>query len=144
MICLLNGRFPGLTLAGQVFLLLCLPLNATAQQASTSPLLSQASGSTESDASLDRVFSMTTGIVLAFHEWPDDEEKAVILRDTQKAGLQKDKEELPLTKVWFFTWKDQKPRNLIEAYGICLTFSDLSTLRYCRPMYVPREERTPA
>ena len=85
---------------------------------------------------MDRVFRMTTGIVLAFHDWPDEEEKAVILRDTQKAGLQKDKEELQYTKVWFFTWKDQEPRNSIGAHGICLTFSDLSTLRYCRPMYV--------
>ena len=85
---------------------------------------------------MDRVFSMTTGIILAFHEWPDEEETAGILRDAQKAGLQKDKEELQYTKVWFFTWKDQKPRDFIEAHWICKTFSALSTLRYCRPMRV--------
>ena len=138
----MNGRFHRLTLTGQVFLLLCLPLNATAQQAVTAPLLSQATGLQQTEGSLSREFSpeafLTTGIVLAFHEWPDEEEKAGILRDIQKAGLQKDKEELPLTKVWFFTWRDQKPRNMIEAHGVCLTFSGLSTLRYCRPMYMGR------
>ena len=137
-----------LILAGHVFLLLCLSLNATAQQAVIAPRLSQTSGSQQAEVppsgGLPREAFLTTGIVLAFHEWPDEEEKAGILRDSQKAGLQKEKEELPYTKVWFFTWSDQKPRNFIEAYGICKTFSDLSTLRYCRPMYVPREERTPA
>ena len=137
-----------LILAGHVFLLLCLPFNAKAQQFVAAPLLSQASGSMQaevpSSGGLSREAFLTTGIVLAFHEWPDEEEKAGILRDSQKAGLQKEKEELPYTKVWFFTWRDQKPRNFIEAHGICKTFSSLSTLRYCRPMYVPRAERTPA
>ena len=132
----MNGMLARLILAGHVCLLFCLPLSAAAQQAINAPLLSQKSGSQQTEVPLSRLFGMTTGIVLAFHEWPDEEEKAGILRDTQKAGLQKDKEELQYTKVWFFTWKDQEPRNSIEAHGICLTFSDLSTLRYCRPMYV--------
>lgn len=138
----MNGSFHSLTLAGQVFLLFCLSLSAAAQQVMTSPLLSQATGSTQAEGSLSREFSpeafLTTGIVLAFHEWPDEEEKAGILRDAEKAGLQKEEEELQYTKVWFFTWMDQKPRNFIEAHGICQTFSGLSTLRYCRPMHVSR------
>jgi len=81
---------------------------------------------------------MTTGIVLAFHDWPDEEEKAGILRDAEEAGLQKTEDELEYTKVWFFTWIANKPRNFIEAHAVCLTFSGLSTLRYCRPMYVGR------
>lgn len=81
---------------------------------------------------------MTTGIVLAFHDWPDAEGKAAILRDAEKAGLQKEEEELQYAKVWFFTWLDNKPRNFIEAHVICQTFSGLSTLRYCRPVYVGR------
>ena len=44
---------------------------------------------------------LTTGIVLAFHDWPDEEEKAGILRDAEQAGLQKTEEELEYTKVWF-------------------------------------------
>lgn len=141
----MNGRFHRLTLAGQVLLLSCLPLSAAAQQATTALLLSQATGSQQAEVPLSQEFSpevfLTTGIVLAFHEWPGEEEKAGILREAEKAGLQKEEEELQYTKVWFFTWMDQKPRNFIEAYGICRTFSDLSTLRYCRPMYVrrPRE-----
>ena len=142
MACLMNGRTTRWTLAGHVFLLLCLPLNAKAQQSVTAPLLSQTSGSPQTEVPLSRVSPpealTTTGIVLAFHDWPDEEEKAVILRDTQKVGLQKAKEELQHTKVWFFTWKDQEPRNSIEAHGICQTFSGLSTLRYCRPMYLSR------
>lgn len=138
----MNGMLAKLILAGHVCLLFCLPLSAAAQQAITAPLLSQATGSTQAEGSLSREFSpeafLTTGIVLAFHEWPDEEEKAGILRDAEKAGLQKEEEELQYTKVWFFTWMDQKPRNFIVAHGICLTFSDLSTLRYCRPMHVGR------
>jgi len=127
-----------LIITGHVVLLLCFALNATAQQAGAATILSQASGSKQADVPLSGVFGMTTGIVLSFHDWPDEEEKAAILRDAQKAGLQKTEEELQYTKVWFFTWLDNKTRNIIEAHAICQTFSGLSTLRYCRPMYVSR------
>ena len=139
---LTNGMITRLILAGHVFFLLCLSLGAIALEAGATPLLSQASGSKQADVSLFQVSGteslMTTGIVLAFHDWPDEEEKAVILQDTQKAGLKKTKEELQYTKVWFFTWIDQEPRNVIEAHGICEPFSGLSTLRYCRPLYLGR------
>ena len=139
---LTNGMITRLILAGHVFFLLCLPLNAKAQQSVTAPLLSRASGSKQAEVPLSRVSPtespMITGIALAFHDWPDEEEKAVILEDTQKAGLKKTKEELQYTKVWFFTWIDQEPRNVIEAHGICEPFSGLSTLRYCRPLYLGR------
>ena len=142
MACLMNGRINGWTLAGPVFLLLCLSLGAPAQEAGATPLLSQASGSKQAEVPLSRVSPtespMITGIVLAFHDWPDEEEKAVILQDTQKVGLKKTKDELQYTKVWFFTWIDQEPRNVIEAHGICEPFSGLSTLRYCRPLYLGR------
>ena len=138
----MNGMTTRLIHAGHVFLLLCLCLHATAQPALTAPLLSQTTGSQQTEGTLSREFPpeafLTTGIVLAFHEWPDEEEKAGILRDAEKAGLQKTKEELEYTKVWFFTWTDHKPRNFIEAHGVCRTFSGLSTLRYCRPMYLRR------
>ena len=128
--------------AGHVFLLLCLPLYATAQPALTAPLFVQTSSSQQTEGPLSRELPpeafLTTGIVLAFHDWPDEEEKAGILRDAEQAGLQKTEEELEYTKVWFFTWKDQKPQNSIKAHGICRTFSGLSTLRYCRPMSLSR------
>lgn len=139
---LMKGTITRLILAGHVLLLLCLTLHATEQQAMTAPLLSQTSGSQQTEGPLSREFPpetfLTTGIVLAFHGWPDEEEKAGILRDAEKAGLRKEEEELQYTKVWFFTWMDHKPRNFIEAHGICLTFSGLSTLRYCRPMSMSR------
>lgn len=142
MVCLMNGRITRLILAGHVFLLPCLPLTAIPQQADTAPLLSQTSGSQQTEVPPSRISPpeafLTTGIVLAFHDWPDAEEKAGILRDAEQAGLQKEEEELQYTKVWFFTWIDKEPRNFIEAHGICLTFSSLSTLRYCRPMYLSR------
>ena len=142
MVCMMNGMTTRLILALHILLLLCFPLNATEQQAVTAPLLSQTSGLQQTESPLSREFPpeafLTTGIVLAFHEWPDEEEKAGILRDAGKAGLQKEEEELQYTKVWFFTWTDQKPRNSIKAHWICRTFSSLSTLRYCRPMYVGR------
>ena len=144
MVCTMKGMITRLILAGHVLLLLCLPLNATAQQAITAPLLFQTSDLQQTELPCPecppREAFLTTGIILAFHDWPDEEEKAGILRDTQKAGLQKAKEELPYTKVWFFTWIDQKPRNFIEAHGICRTFSGLSTLRYCRPIYLSRPD----
>lgn len=138
----MNGMIAGLILAGHVLLLLCLPLNATAQPASTVPLLSQASDLQQTELPLSRMSPteafLTTGIVLAFHDWPDEEEKAGILRDTEQVGLQKADEELQYTKVWFFTWRDQKPRDFMEAHRICQILSGLSTLRYCRPMHVSR------
>ena len=142
MVCMLGGITTRLFLASHILLLLCLPLHVKAQQAVTAPLLFQTSGSQQTEGPLSREFPpeafLTTGIVLAFHEWPDEEKKAGILRDAEQAGLQKEEEELQYTKVWFFTWMDQKPRNSIKAHGICQTFSGLSTLRYCRPMYMGR------
>ena len=142
MVCLTNGMLARLIFAGHVFLLLCLCLHATAQPAVTAPLLSQTSGSQQTEGPLSREFPpeafLTTGIVLAFHDWPDEEEKAGILRDAEQAGLQKTEEELEYTKVWFFTWIDKEPRNFIKAHLICRTFSGLSTLRYCRPMSLRR------
>ena len=139
---MMNGMTTRLILAWHVLLLLCFPLTATAQQALAAPLLSQASGLQQTEDPLSREFPpeafLATGIVLAFHDWPDDEEKAGILRDAEQAGLQKTEEELEYTKVWFFTWIDKEPRNFIKAHGICRTFSGLSTLRYCRPMYLRR------
>ncbi len=139
---MMNGMITRFVLAWHVLLLLCFPLTTTAQQSVTTPLLSQTSGSQQTEGPLSREFPpeafLTTGIVLAFHEWPDEEEKAGIIRDAEKAGLQKEEEELQYTKVWFFTWTDHKPRNFIEAHGVCLTFSSLSALRYCRPMYLRR------
>ena len=138
----MNGMNKRLILAGHVLLLLYLPLNATAQPAVTAPLESQTSDSQQTEDPLSREFPpvafLTTGIVLAFHDWPDEEEKAGIFRDAEQAGLQKEEEELQYTKVWFFTWIDQEPRNFIEAHLICRTFSGLSTLRYCRPMSLRR------
>jgi len=139
---LMKGMITRLILAGPVFLLPCLPLTATAQQTVTAPLLSQTSGSPRTEGPLSREFPpetfLTTGIVLAFHDWPDEEEKAAILRDAEQAGLRKTEEELEYTKVWFFACIDKEPRNFIEAHWICRTFSGLSTLRYCRPMYLRR------
>ena len=138
----MNGSFHRLIIAGHVVLLLCFALNAIAQEAVTAPPLSQTSGSPQAEAPLSRVSPteafLTTGLVLAFHDWPDEEEKASILRDAEEAGLQKTEDELQYTKVWFFTWIAGKPRNSIEARMICQTFSGLSTLRYCRPMYLGR------
>ena len=101
----MNGRITGWTLAGHVFLLLGLPLNATAQQSVTAPLLSQTSGSPETEAPLSRVTPpeafLTTGIVLAFHEWPDEEEKAAILRDAEKAVSKKRKKSFSIRRSGF-------------------------------------------
>ena len=142
MACLMNGMINRCTLAGPVFLLLCLSLDAIALEAGATALLSQASGSKQADVSLFQVSGteslMTTGIVLAFHDWPDEKEKAFILQETQKMALKKTEDELQHFKAWFFEWIDQEPRNVIEAHGICEPFSGLSTLRYCRPLYLGR------
>ena len=139
---MMKGMITRFVLAWHVLLLLCFPLTTTAQQAVTTPLFAQTSGSQQTEGPLSPEFPpeafLTTGIVLAFHDWPDDEEKAAIIRDAEQAGLQKEEEELEYTKVWFFTWMDQKPRNIIKAHWICQTFSSLSALRYCRPMHLRR------
>ena len=81
---------------------------------------------------------MTQGIILAFHEWPDEREETLILQAMEKAGLRKTKTELPISKVWFFRWADDGLQHIIKAHMICVEISTNSSLIYCRPEYIPR------
>ena len=53
------------------------------------------------------------GIIFAFHRWPDDEERKIILEMTAEAGLTKT-EEIPRFKIWLFEWTDWRKAETAE------------------------------
>ena len=87
----------------------------------------------------------TQGIILAFNEWPNEEEMVLILEKLKILGLEKTGE-LPITKVWFLKHTDNKLRSVIEAYSICKKLSKRFSLKYCRPEHIPipKSEAEPA
>ena len=76
---------------------------------------------------------LAKGIILAFHRWPDDEERRIILEKTTEAGLTKT-EEIPRFKTWIFEWAEW--RKAATAQKVCRSLPDLSLLEYCEPDYL--------
>ena len=76
---------------------------------------------------------LAKGIILAFHRWPDDEERIIILEKTTEAGLTKT-EEIPRFKTWIFEWAEW--RKAATAQKVCRSLPDLSSLEYCEPDYL--------
>ena len=70
------------------------------------------------------------GIILAFHRWPDEDERRIILEKTGDAGLTKT-DEIPRFKMWLFQWDDW--RKATEAEKVCRSLPDLPSLDYCEP-----------
>ncbi len=70
------------------------------------------------------------GIILAFHRWPDEDERRIILEKTAAAGLTKT-EEIPRFKIWLFEWGEW--RKAAAAEKICRSLQDLSPVDYCEP-----------
>ena len=70
------------------------------------------------------------GIILAFHRWPDEEERKIILEKTTEAGLSKT-EEIPRFKIWLFAWDDWQKAETAEK--VCRRLPDLTSLEYCEP-----------
>ena len=73
------------------------------------------------------------GLILKFHRWPNEKEKAVILKKMNKAGLKKESE-VQRFKVWTFEWN--KWHKGAEAQKLCKKFSGISSLKYCEPDYI--------
>ena len=70
------------------------------------------------------------GIILAFHRWPDEDERRIILEKTTAVGLTKT-EEIPRFKIWLFEWNEW--RKATAAEEVCLSLQDLSPVEYCEP-----------
>ena len=79
----------------------------------------------------------TQGIILAFNEWPDEQEMVLISEELKTLGLEKT-EEIPITKVWFLKYTDNELKHTIEAYAICKKLTERFSLKYCRPEHIPR------
>lgn len=73
---------------------------------------------------------LAIGIILAFHRWPDEDERTIILEKTTEAGLSKT-EEIPRFKIWLFEWNDWQKAAAAEKF--CRSLRDLSSLEYCEP-----------
>ena len=73
---------------------------------------------------------LAIGIILAFHRWPDEDERRIILEKTREAGLTKT-EEIPRFKIWLFAWDDW--RKAAAAEEVCLSLQALPFVDYCEP-----------
>lgn len=70
------------------------------------------------------------GIILAFHRWPDEDERRIILEKTTEAGLRKTNE-IPRFKMWLFAWDEW--RKAAAAEKVCRSLQALSFVEYCEP-----------
>lgn len=73
---------------------------------------------------------LAIGIILAFHRWPDEDERKIIFEKTTEAGLTKTKE-IPRFKIWLFEWPEW--RKAATAEKVCRSLPELSSLEYCEP-----------
>ncbi len=73
---------------------------------------------------------LAIGIILAFHRWPAEEERTIILEKTTEAGLTKT-DEIPRFKIWLFAWDDWQKAETAEK--VCNSLTDIPSLEYCEP-----------
>ena len=81
----------------------------------------------------DRNNPQAIGLILAFHHWPKDKEKTIILKKLTEAGLKK-KSEYKRDKTWVFKWPEW--HKAIDAKKLCKELSTLSSVDYCEPNYL--------
>ena len=87
----------------------------------------------ESIPAFDRNNPIAKGVILAFHRWPNEKEKALLLKNLTKAGLKK-KSELNRFKTWIFEWPEWHKGQ--KAVQLCKKISALSFLDYCEPNFL--------
>ena len=75
------------------------------------------------------------GVILSFHRWPDEKEKALLFKKLTKAGLKK-KLEIKRFKIWIFEWSEWHKGE--KAVRLCKKISSLSLsfLDYCEPNFL--------
>ena len=106
------------------------------------------SSSTNRKPSGDRHWQ-ARGVVLSFHEWPDENESRQILAYTSSQALTKLRaspsqglsesliQRLGWKKKWIFIWADGlRAKSVGEAYKICFDFPEISSLFSCEPDYL--------
>ena len=71
------------------------------------------------------------GVILAFHRWPDEKEKALIVKKLTKAGLKK-KEEFQRFKSWVFEWpewhKAMRAEKFVKSFPLCLLWTTVNRI----------------
>ena len=87
----------------------------------------------ESIPAFDRDNPIAKGVILAFHRWPNEKEKALLLKKLTKAGLKK-KSELKRFKAWIFEWPEWRKGE--KAVQLCKKISALPFLDYCEPNFL--------
>lgn len=70
------------------------------------------------------------GIILAFHRWPDEDERRIILEKAAAEGLTKT-DEIARFKMWLFQWDEWKPAAAAEK--VCLSLVSFPFVEYCEP-----------
>ena len=87
----------------------------------------------ESIPAFDKDNPQAKGVILSFHRWPNEEEKALLLKKLTKAGLKK-KLEIKRFKTWIFEWPEWHKGK--KAIRLCKKISDLPFLEYCEPNFL--------
>ena len=73
------------------------------------------------------------GVILKFHNWPNENDKTLILTKLTQVGLTR-KSEIQRFKIWIFEWSEQSEAE--KAKNICKNLSHSFSLIYCKPDYL--------
>ena len=76
---------------------------------------------------------MAIGIILKFHQWPSEQEEALILEKLKGTNLQKTME-FEIFKMWVFEWPEWHKAS--KAEKVCDSLPKISSLEYCTPEYL--------
>ena len=92
-------------------------------------------GSQRAKISLERarrswqyIHPKSSGVVLIFHQWPDEDQAQVIEEYLKPEGLQK-ADVLELSKMWTYTWSETQLEKRAER--ICADFPQVSSMDRC-------------
>ena len=101
-------------------------------------LLAQTSGvevgfSDQSLPTLDQQSFQIKGVILEFHNWPNEEQQIDIINFLKRVGLEK-KVKIHRFKVWVFEWGHWVA--IEEANRVCKNLSSFSFLKNCEPDYL--------
>ena len=82
--------------------------------------------------------SQTAGILLEYRRMPPSgKEQADIFRVAEENDLVKT-DELPSSKLWLFSWKDDKEKDSLYAFFACLALDSFPSVESCQPNYILR------
>ena len=87
--------------------------------------------------------NQTAGIMLEYRRMPPSgKEQADIFRVAEENDLVKT-DELPSSKLWVFSWKNNNKKSILSAAFACIEFNKFLSIKSCHPNYVSYLSRRP-